>query len=84
MHFSPCNNIVVRELTEPVTLAPKLFNILVNSSRFKSNSPVITIVSSLNGPSITLIELLEDESRFVLFLIEDDLSLLLFLVDFIA
>ena len=77
---------VVLELTEPVTLAPKLFNILVNSSLLISNSPVITIVSSLKGPSIALsfLELLEEVSLFVFLLFEVDLSLLFFLVDFIA
>jgi hypothetical protein len=51
---SPCNNTVVRELTEPVTRAPKLSKRFVISSSFKLNSPVITIFTSLNRPSIIL------------------------------
>ena len=45
---------VVRELTEPVTRAPKLSKRFVISSPFKLNSPVITIFTLLNRPSIIL------------------------------
>ena len=52
---SPAITQLVALETEPVTLAPKFFKILVNLSLEIENSPVKTIVSLDNGPIISFV-----------------------------